>query len=115
MTDFEIIQIMLKEYDTLRTEILKRIGHRFAFMGLSGFIGLYAFFSSKDLTFYQIIILMASAFILACIWLQIGNLIARCSKRIAEIENEINQMCGSTLLRWEHEKRGSKIFHMIHK
>ena len=47
--------------------------------------------------------------------MQQGNLIKQCSKRIAEIEQEINEIAEEKILVWEHEKRGSKIFHKIYK
>lgn len=115
MNENDIIPILLKEYDTLRAEILQRIGHRFAFLGLFGAVGTYAFFSAKKLASHQIVTLTVCAIFLFCVWYQLGNLIARCSKRIGEIEQTINSYTGKELLKWEHMKRGSKIFHVLHK
>jgi len=115
MTDQEKIQILIKEYDTLRAEILQRTGQRFAFLTLFGAVGAYSFFVATSLNSYQILVLIISAFVLLGVWFQLGNLIARCSRRIAEIEEEINAMAGQKLLKWEHEKRGSKFFHKLHK
>lgn len=109
------VKILLKEYDTLRAEILQRIGHRFAFLGLTGALGIYAFFAAKELTIYQTAVLTISALALFGVWFQLGNLIARCSKRIAEIEKAVNSIVGEDLLKWEHEKRGSKVFHKVHR
>lgn len=115
MNDKDSIQILFKEYDTLRAEILQRIGHRFAFLGLFGAVGGYAFFSFKRLALYQIVTLAVCATILFLVACQLGNLIARCSKRVGEIEQSINSYAGEKLLKWEHMKRGSKIFHILHK
>jgi len=115
MDEKDKVQILLKEYDSLRTEILQRIGHRFAFLSFIGALGAYAFFASRDLSVYQTVVLIISVLALFGVWWQLGNLIARCSKRIAAIEKAINSFAGEPLLRWEHEKLGSKAFHMIHK
>ena len=114
MTDQEKIQILLKEYDTLRAEALQRIGHRFAFLSLAGAVGGYSFFVTPSLSGYQILVLILSAFVLLGLWFYLGNLIARCAIRIAEIEEEINAMAGQKLLKWQHERR-TKFFHKVHK
>lgn len=115
MDEKDKVQILLKEYDSLRAEILQRIGHRFAFLSLFGAVGAYAFFAAKDMSTYQTIVLMISALALFGVWWQLGNLIARCSNRIAEIEKTINSFAGESLLRWEHQRLGSKAFHQVHK
>jgi hypothetical protein len=115
MNEKDKVQILLKEYDSLRAEILQRIGHRFAFLGLFGAVGAYAFFAAKNLSAHQTAVLTISAIALFGVWWRLGNLIARCSKRLAEIEKAINSLAGEPLLRWEHERLGSKIFHKAHK
>ncbi len=109
------VQILLKEYETLRAEILQRIGHRFAFLGLTGAVGAYAFFTVDKLTNVQAVVLAMGAIAAFLNQFQQGNLIARCSKRIAEIEEAVNSLAGEKLLVWEHEKRGSKAFHEIYR
>ena len=64
MEEKDKIQLLLKEYDTLCSEIIKRIDHRFAFLGLGGAVGGYAFFVAKDLGNYQTFVLAISALIL---------------------------------------------------
>lgn len=115
MDEKDKVQVLLKEYDALRAEIMQRISHRFAFLGLFGGVGAYAFFAAKDMSTYQTVVLMISALALFGVWWQLGNLIARCSNRIAEIEETINSLAGEPLLRWEHERLGSKAFHKAHK
>ena len=115
MEKSEKIHIFLKEYDTLRAEILRRIGFRYAFLGISlGILG-YFFFDIETLKVYQIAILVFIFVFLLGVYMQQGNLIKQCSKRIAEIEQEINEIAEEKILVWEHEKRGSKIFHKIYK
>lgn len=111
----EIIQILLKEYDALRAEILKRIGHRFIFLNMFGVVGGYALLNYNNFNYVQLIVLAASIIALFSVWWQLGNIIARCSNRIAEIEVAINTRVGESLLKWENEKLGSKTFHKVHK
>lgn len=106
---------MLKEYDTLRAEIIQRLGQRVAFLGFAGALGVFAFFRDKLLTPYQIFVISVAVIFLYIVWHHLGNVIARCAKRIAEIEIKINTMAGEDLMKWEHEQRGSKIFHKVHK
>lgn len=113
MEDKDKSTILLKEYDTLRAEVLKRLDHRFAFVSLFGAVGAYAFFVAKDLSQYQIVVLLSSGAGLMGVWWQLGNLIARCANRVAEIEKEINVMAGEHLLRWESERLGSKVFRQM--
>ena len=49
MKEIEKINILLKEYDTLRTEILQRISNRFAFLGLFGAIGAFGLFKASEI------------------------------------------------------------------
>lgn len=109
------IAVVLKEYETLRAEILQRTGHRFTILSLGGALGAYGVFSAEKLTKFQLSVLVLSALALIGVWFQLGKLIARCSARISEIEISVNDLADETLLRWEHEKRGSSAFHKIHK
>ena len=114
MDEKDKVQILLKEYDALRAEILQRISHRFSFLGLTGAVGGYAFFVAKDLSTYQTVVLMMGTLALFGVWWQLGNLIARCSHRISEIEKTVNSIAGEPLLTWEHQKLGTRTFHRMH-
>ena len=115
MNESEKIQILLKEYDTLRAEIIQRLGHRITFLGLFGAMGVYAFFRDNGLTLYQYSVIAVAIVFTYIVWHHLGNVIGRCSRRIAEIEQQINGMAGTVLLRWEHDQLGSKMFHRVHR
>jgi hypothetical protein len=100
------IDILLKEYDTLRTEILNKINTRY---GIIGFLGaLFAFVLNKwewqpkncpfDTRWPVVII---GLLILFGIWLWIGVLIQGIAVHICSIEKRINQLAGDELLSWE--------------
>ena len=107
------INILIKEYETLRTEILQRINQRFAFIGLSGAAAGYAFLKAGGQTYVIILILVMSISILAGLWFYYGRVIHRCSSRLSEIEQQINSLVGDKLLVWETRRRSS-FFHRVH-
>lgn len=109
------ITIMLKEYGTLRQEILQRIRNRSTFLSIFGALGGVGIFQLQSLSNIQLSFLITSAVFAAFIWLQIGTVIARCARRIADIEEAVNEIVGEKLLRWESERIGSKAMHLFHK
>lgn len=108
------IDILMKEYETLRSEILHRINCRFAFLGLFGAVAAYVFFKVDKYTIFKVLIPVASIFVLGAIWFHLGRLIQECSSRISEIEQQINSLVGDELLVWE-TRRQSKVFHRVHR
>lgn len=114
MNEEDQIQILLKEYETLRTEIIRRIGHRFTFLGLSLALIGYGLFTSQHLTSHQVFLVVAIALVLFIVWYWIGGLIYECGLRVAEIESEINKLAGHCLLRWEQQKTTSGIMHLVY-
>jgi len=107
------IDILMKEYETLRTEILQRINQRFTWIGLIGAVAAYTFFKVEVCTISSVLILTVAIFILGAIWFYPGLLIHQCSSRISEIENQINSLIGDQLLVWE-TRRKNKFFHRLH-
>lgn len=107
------IDILMKEYETLRSEILHRLNRRFAFMGLFGAVLAYAFFKVEKYTIVNVSVIVASIFILVAIWFEYGRLIQRCSWRISEIEQQVNSLVGDELLVWETRQQ-SNVFHRVY-
>ena len=114
MTDQEKIDILLKEYETLREEIIQRINNRFSFLTYAGAVGAYALFAVQTTTTFQTAVLFVTTGFLLLLWHRFGVLVARCSDRIAEIETEVNRLSGAELLQWENRHKHS-IFHWFHK
>lgn len=100
------IDILLKEYDTLRTEILQRINSRFAIVGLLG--ALLAFVLSKfewqpenlllDLRWP---ITVCGLALLLGTWWRFGIIIRGLAARVRSIETRVNKLAGEELLSWE--------------
>lgn len=97
------IEILLKEYDTLRQEIISRTNNRFAITGFFGAVALFAVTKEGLDAFWKCAISVASLVFLLALWLWIKFLIDLCAQRIAKIERRINELAGDTLLEWETE------------
>jgi len=109
------IEMLLKEYDTLRSEMIERFRQRFQFVTIIGAVGAFALFTKKHFTIFQIVILALTPIVLLCtVWFWIGHLIVKASQRIAQIETEINSLAESKLLCWETEQVNHGLLHHIH-
>ena len=104
------IDILLKEYDTLRAEACVRINFRFAFLGLiCGTITL-ALAGDKDGSREWLFCLTVA---LSAIWFYIGQLLNRIRSGIQRVEREINTLAGARLLTWESEA-SSRLLGRVH-
>jgi len=108
------IDILMREYETLRTELLQRINQRFACIGLSGAVLAYGFFKVERHTMASVLIVIVAISIVGVICFHFGRLIHQLALRILEIEQRINSLLGDELLVWETRRR-NKFFHRIHR
>ena len=104
------ITILLKEYDTLRAEMIARINSRFAFLGLT--MGIVALVWSRDRAPSTMVMLGLAATLLV-VWFYLGQLLYRLRVAIAHVENEINKLAGTQLLTWESH-RSSRLLSHVH-
>lgn len=120
------IDLLLKEYDSLRSEILTRCNSRFAILGLIGGTLAYAGSQTKVPWYLQwtpeygqilfaVSLLIVAFLLIAVVWWRLGQLINRCSMRIAEIEKKINQLAGQELLCWESRVARQGLFHKVYR
>jgi len=100
------IEVLLKEYDTCREEILGRIGKRFNILTLLG--GLVGIVGAKKTDVNWPVVWIAIA-ILLVVWTWMGLLLDQLSKNVQDLEGRINEIAGEKLLRWESE-RASPLF-----
>jgi hypothetical protein len=108
----ERIDILMKEYDTLRTEIFHRTNSGFAIFGLLGGLGGYTVFTTKEFTPWNLSYLAISAVLLLFLRLEYGRLAIRASRRIAQIEEQVNTLAGETLLVWD-TRQLDNIYHRL--
>ncbi len=97
------IEVLMKEYDTLRAELLGRMDSRFALIGTS--VAGAAIIACSGGTGLSIAVVGAVVALLLLFWLRSGVLMMRCSEGIAAIEERINDLAGYRLLEWESNTR----------
>src|SRR6266849_10226121 len=99
----EQIDILLKEYDTLRQEIIARTSQGFQVLGFGVLLytALVAWFGahSVDRTFWVLLIIFVLT--IAVVSLMAHRDINMAARRISEIELHVNNLAGATLLQWE--------------
>jgi threonine/homoserine/homoserine lactone efflux protein len=93
------VTVLLKEYDTLRQEIVGRISNRFGLVSFGS--ALVVFLVTQQPPPGRLVVVGLWVVFLLVLWWRAGVLIRRCSKRIAEIERKVNSLVGEDLLVWE--------------
>jgi hypothetical protein len=106
------INILLKEYDTLRAEILGRMNHRWQMLGLIGAIVTFASAQSGAIAGRAIAGVMAVG--LFGLWLNSGRYVARLARRVSDIEKRVNGLAGENLLEWESQG-GDRVIRRLFK
>jgi hypothetical protein len=98
------VTILLKEYDSLRSEISERMKTSFSHLGYIGAIVIFGFPFTKGITCYHMI---AAIFGLAVLlWITVVNWfwLRRCAEQIREIEQRIDEELSTQgLLTWERK------------
>jgi predicted outer membrane lipoprotein len=107
----EQIQILFKEYDTLRTEIISRTEIGYKLWGFGGAAAAWLITQYNEQYFLATLILLASVFgILTMMWYRDVNNMAR---RVRAIESAINELAGvEDLLQWETKWAGLSKRHL---
>jgi hypothetical protein len=101
------VEIMIKEYESLRTEVLDRIKIAFSHMGYFGAVVAFAFPASEHLSVDERLIaqILAGAGAAILIYISIINwfLVGRLADHLCLLEKEINShaKANTSLLSWE--------------
>jgi len=100
----EKMQILFKEYDTLRQEIVGRLngGRQLVAIGVAGMAGVITFLGPahrRDAIFWGLLCGLGT--VLGVLFWSTHHSIARVGTRLREIEAEINALAGEDLLKWE--------------
>ena len=96
----EKIDILLKEYDTLRTEARDRMRGRLA---IAGYFTVLAAFFKVQTEFPLFEVFVFTFIIVGSIWLYLWILLKRVSAHLIKLEKRINSLVGEELLTWEQE------------
>src|SRR5689334_15076040 len=95
------IDILFKEYDTLRAQVVSLIstGAQIATVAVAAISWLST--RPHDRGFWSLTLIISGA---TCLFvLMLWREMYFCSRRVAEIEREINGLAGATLLKWESQ------------
>jgi hypothetical protein len=105
--EFQKVQILLHEYNTLRAEVLSRYTAQFqsSTVAVGAFVGLMLAASNPNIGFSWIIIilLVATGVLFGAVLFWIDVDIAKAARRLREIETQVNSLASDTLLRWENK------------
>lgn len=98
------VEIMIKEYESLRKEVVDRITIAFSHLGYFGAVVAFAFPASKNVSgdegFAQVLA-VAGAVILLYISILNWIWVSRLADHLRVLEKEINRHAGTSLLSWE--------------
>ena len=104
----EKIDILLKEYDTLRQEILHRMNNRFLMLGITGsFLAFILLTDTSIINFSifgfpaRVVIFVFGLLALIFIWVWFGYLVGNIARQVSVLECRINEISGEDLLEWE--------------
>lgn len=109
------IDILFKEYDTLRTEVMARCNSRFLVVGFLVTLTVFVASESEVGLLARCLIGAFAVLAVAALWFRLGQLIKRCAVRIAEIEQKINKLMGEQLLAWESRIAKGGLFHKFYR
>ncbi len=95
----EKLTVLLKEYDSLRAEVLARTNHIYQLFAIAGGAATWLLSRSIDGRFWLLMCGLATV-VLAGWWTSVRD-IKKCATRIGELETKVNELVGEDLLQWE--------------
>ncbi|MBV9762834.1 MAG: hypothetical protein JO340_19905 [Acidobacteriaceae bacterium] len=93
----EPIQVLFKEYETLRTEVISRISHWYQLAGVAAVVAGWML-THQTANYILYWSLLGVATIVFAVLLRRD--IHICSLRLRQLESEINSLAGQELLKW---------------
>jgi hypothetical protein len=102
ITTKDKIDILFKEYDTLRAEILNRTNNLFTLMAIGGGVLTLLLSFKNELRLWLPLLLFFGLIFGFIAWINDRN-IRRIARRLMQIENQVNHLAGGDepLLEWE--------------
>ncbi len=99
LKDPEKVQVLLHEYDSLRTEITHRTNNMYQVAAIGGAV--FVWFVSRPINIGSLVSLTVSAIILFLFFWFIRKDTYKAAKRLRQLEKDINRRAGEELLLWE--------------
>jgi hypothetical protein len=110
LTRKEKIEILFKEYDTLRTEIMTRTNNGYQLSAIAA--GAMTWLISRPIDIRFWIASTLAAVVFSLFYVLIMRDINKFAARIRELEGEINALSGADLLEWETHWGGAAAGHL---
>lgn len=103
LSDYEKINIILEEYKTLRTEVTERNGIliRVFTVAATLIVGTIGLMVQASAYIAGSIVIFLGALLIAFTWFVVDQSARKCSYRLQEIEQAINELAKERLLCWE--------------
>ncbi|MFF4756936.1 hypothetical protein ACWD5R_45365 [Streptomyces sp. NPDC002514] len=107
--DAEIIALLMREYESLRTEIAQRVTSRMQILGFSGVIAALVTGTGGVSLHRPSVYVAVATLLLGVLWLRDCNQgIQRIGKHLRDVEEEVNRLAtrayGSRALSWETKR-----------
>lgn len=99
------VQVLLHEYDTLRTEIIHRTNHMYQLLGIGSAILAWLASRPVDARFWILLVLSLGAISLFS-WFMHRD-ISKAAERLRQLEQDVNRRAGEELLVWERRWGGA--------
>jgi cytochrome c biogenesis protein CcdA len=97
--EFERIQVLLAEWNSLRAEIIARTTIGFQIVGI-GFTGIGIVLLQNNIYIKTICLIVGITILSIGTWFTARDLF-KMNRRAKELERNINSRCGETLIEWE--------------
>ena len=107
------IDILFREYDTLRAEIMARSGHNIQMYGICAIVIGWLITQPFNLKLLGGFLFVAIAFFL--IFKAMRRDINKAAAKLQELEQRINSLAGEELLTWEQKSGGAKTGYVFNR
>jgi hypothetical protein len=94
--------ILLKEWETLRTEILARMQSQFQLLTFTVVAATFIYSQQRLGNFWRLAGIVIVLMVVWIAWAGFRRAINRCAERIREIEVAVNTLFDDNLLQWEY-------------
>jgi hypothetical protein len=101
-----VVEVLMHEYDALRAEVLMRAAARFQLLGFMGVAAALLGTQNINIT-WRITLISLIVIVCGYLWYVFAGYANACAARQRDIEREINEMLGQTVLVWESTRRTS--------
>lgn len=105
------VDLLLREYDTLRQEVISRTNNRFAILGLLGTVVAFVCTQTDIALTRQWVVVVV---FLVVLWWIVGYTMRKIGTYLAAVERRINELAGEKLLRWGQSVGDRALYRLLY-